>query len=82
MHPQRRLLTRWRWMFVAIGLVLMVGSHTVQASERALVPPEGLLPPEKPASIPDFRLPSADGTTFEAASLRGKVVVMRFWSTW
>lgn len=81
MLPQR-LLTRWQWLFVAIALVLIIGSYTVQASERALVPPNGLLPPEKPASLPDFSLPSVDGTTFETASLRGKVVVMRFWSTW
>ena len=69
-------------MFLAISLVLMVGSYTTPAAERAPVLPEGLLPPAKPTAIPDFRLPRVDGTTFDAASLRGKVVVMRFWATW
>ena len=79
---QHRLSTRWRWMFVAIGLILMMGSYTIQAAERAPVPPDGLLPPAQPTFIPDFRLPSVAGKTMDAADLRGKVVVMRFWSTW
>jgi hypothetical protein len=29
-----------------------------------------------------FRLPSIDGGTVDAASLHGKVVVVRFWATW
>ena len=81
MH-QQRLWMPWRWILIVIGLVLMLGSHTIQAAERVPVPPEGLLPPAKPTSIPDFRLPSVDGKTLDAAGLLGKVVVMRFWSTW
>ena len=75
-------LTRWRQIFAAIGFVLMVGSHTVPAATGVPVPPDGLLPLTQPTSIPDFRLPSADGKTLDAAGLRGKVAVMRFWSTW
>jgi hypothetical protein len=81
MHQQRRWMP-WRWILVVMGLVLIVGSHTLQAAERASVPPDGLPPPEKPTSLPDFRLPGVNGTTLDAADLRGKVVVMRFWSTW
>lgn len=81
MLPQR-LSTRWQWLFVAIALILIIGRYTVQASERALAPPNGLLPPEKPTVLPDFSLPSVDGKTLTAADLRGHVVVMRFWSTW
>lgn len=81
MHPHRRL-TPWRGILVTIGLVLLVGSYTTPAAERVPVPPDGLLPPETPTSIPDFRLPSVDGKTLEAADLRGKVVVIRFWATW
>ena len=79
---QQRLLMRWRLIFVAIGFVLMIGSYTVQAVERTPVPPDGLLPPETPTSIPDFSLPSVDGKTLGAADLRCKVVIVRFWSTW
>ncbi len=79
---KQRLLTRWRWIIVAIGLVLMLSSHAAEAAEGIPVPPDGLSPPEKPTSIPDFNLPSVDGKTIHASDLRGKVVVMRFWSTW
>jgi hypothetical protein len=81
MHPHR-WLTPWRGILVTIGLILMVGSGLIQAAERAPVPPDGLLPPETPTSIPDFRLPSVDGKTLAAADLRDKVVVIRFWATW
>ena len=81
MHPHR-LLTKWRWILVAMGLVLVMESYTTLAAERVPAPPDGLLSPEIPTSIPDFSLPSVDGKTLDAADLRGKVVVMRFWSTW
>jgi len=81
MHSHRRL-TPWRGILVTMGLALVVGSYTTPAAERAPVPPDGLLPPETPTSIPDFCLPSVDGKTLEAADLRGKVVVIRFWATW
>jgi peroxiredoxin len=32
--------------------------------------------------MPTFNLPSVHGKTFDSSTLRGKVVVVRFWATW
>jgi thiol-disulfide isomerase/thioredoxin len=37
-------------------------------------------PPRSPA--PNFRAKSIDGKTFDNASLKGRVVLVQFWTTW
>jgi hypothetical protein len=79
---QRRTLSRRWWLvLLAIGGMLLMGSssRTHAAGHEILA---GLTAPLQPASLPAFRLPRVGGTTLSAADLRGKVVLMRFWSTW
>jgi len=44
--------------------------------------PKGLSAPAKPTPMPAFELPTTDGGTFRSESLRGQVVVVRYWASW
>ena len=78
---QRRTLFRRGWfVLLAIGGMLLMGSHLTHAAGNEI--PAGLTAPLQPASLPAFRLPRVGGTTLSAADLRGKVVLVRFWSAW
>ena len=46
----------------------------------AAVPLAAIDPPREPA--PPFRAKSLDGEQFTSASLRGRVVLLQFWTTW
>jgi cytochrome oxidase Cu insertion factor (SCO1/SenC/PrrC family) len=39
-------------------------------------------PYEPPKPAPAFALPDLEGTTHQLADLRGKVVLVFFWTTW
>ena len=45
-------------------------------------PPAGLSAPAKPTGMPAFDLPTTAGSTFRSESLRGQVVVVRYWASW
>ena len=45
-------------------------------------PPAGLSAPAKPTPMPAFELPTTAGSTFRSESLRGQVVVVRYWASW
>lgn len=78
---QRQTLSRQWWLvLLAIGGILLMGSNWSHAAGNGI--PAGLTAPLQPSSMPEFRLPRVGGTTLSAADLRGKVVLMRFWSTW
>lgn len=38
--------------------------------------------PAQNKTAPNFKLPTADGSTVELSALKGKVVVVNFWATW
>lgn len=44
--------------------------------------PAGLSAPSAPTRTPAFNLQTSDGGTLRAETLRGKVVIARFWASW
>lgn len=50
-------------------------------SSEAEPPPSGVDPLIRPAA-PDFTLPTLNGGTVELSQLRGKWVLLTFWTTW
>ena len=52
------------------------------ANGMAASPPTGLNAPPKPTAMPGFELPTTDGSTLRSESLRGQVVVLRYWASW
>jgi cytochrome oxidase Cu insertion factor (SCO1/SenC/PrrC family) len=53
---------------------------TAAAAEPAF--PSGLAAPAKPAQMPAFELPTADGKALRSQALSGQVLVIRFWASW
>jgi len=66
-------LKRWSLLLFICAAFLLASCGTRQKS--------GALP-SGGSSAPDFSLQTADGSTVELKSLRGKVVVLNFWATW
>jgi len=68
------------WFLVSLVLVggMMLGTATGETPE----PPMGLAAVKPPTPMAAFSLPSLQGSGFEAATLKDKVVVVRFWATW
>ena len=60
------------------GLALVVAC----AASLAADVPAGLSAPAKPTAMPAFELPTTAGNTFRSESLRGQVVVVRYWASW
>jgi hypothetical protein len=44
--------------------------------------PTGLSAPLKPLSMPAFELPTTAGGMVNSESLRGRVVIVRYWASW
>ena len=74
--------TAWRRVLVIIGVLTLMASYEALAAGSQPTPPAGLTAPEQSTQMPDFQLPQVNGTTFSTADVRGKVVLVRFWSTW
>jgi len=45
-------------------------------------PPKGLAAPAKPAALPAFDLPTTAGMRLRSETLKGQVLVIRFWASW
>ena len=72
---QRTLLSA-----LAVCGALAVG--TPASSAELPSPPAGLSAATKPAIMPAFELPTTAGSSARSASLRGQVVIVRFWASW
>lgn len=66
---------------LATGLVLAACCGIGNAAELPALPP-GLNAPPKPLMMPAFELPTTDRNTLRSESLRGQVVIIRYWASW
>ena len=72
---------RFAYWFL-VSLVLVGGMLLGTATGETLEPPMGLAAIKPRTPMAAFSLPSLQGRGFEAATLKDKVVVVRFWATW
>jgi hypothetical protein len=70
------------WLFVIVGIALMLASTGGIATSQPLEPPKGLTEIKPATPMPAFTLPELGGVTFDSSALQDKVVVVRFWATW
>ena len=52
------------------------------ASGLAADLPKGLSAPPKPTEMPAFDLPTTAGGTLRSESLKGQVLILRYWASW
>jgi cytochrome oxidase Cu insertion factor (SCO1/SenC/PrrC family) len=68
-----------RALLAGLAAVILVGGPAGAAPDFAAV---NVQPYEPPKPAPAFALPDLDGRTRQLADLRGKVVMVFFWTTW
>ena len=70
--------------FSAIGTLMAAAALGVASAIAADLPapPAGLTAPPKATAMPAFDLPTTAGSTFRSESLRGQVVIVRYWASW
>jgi len=65
-----------------MGLVLLGLATAGTIAGGSGEPPLGLGAVQPATPMPAFTLPVVGGEPFDSSTLRGKVVVVRFWATW
>ncbi len=63
------------------SIVLLIGIVAVAAVFGVMLARQNQTQPESGAA-PNFSLTTFDGTTYNLADLRGKVIVLNFWASW
>jgi len=71
--------SRRRRLLLAASLALCV--HPAVAADLPPLP-KGLNAPAKPTTMPAFDLPTVAGPNLRSESLKGQVVIVRFWASW
>ena len=66
----------------SITRIVLLAAVLSCANALAANPPAGLSAPAKPTVMPAFDLPTVNGSTFRSESLRGQVVIVRYWASW
>jgi peroxiredoxin len=73
----------WRSLaFVAAVVWVSVASAVAPALAAEELAAMDLGPPPQPLAAPDFNLPTLSGGTMALNDLRGKPIVVHFWTTW
>ncbi|MBI1976701.1 MAG: TlpA family protein disulfide reductase [Candidatus Omnitrophica bacterium] len=74
-------MTAWQKGLVFVSVVfLIVGCG--QKPSTANNNPAPLLSPKDLGPVPNFSLPTPEGTLFSSSELQGKVALIDFWATW
>lgn len=76
-YPTRRLIGV---VAVTVWVSVLGGVAPVRAAEELAAMDLG--PPPQPLVVPDFTLPLLSGGTMALKDLRGKPIVVHFWTTW
>jgi hypothetical protein len=71
---------RRRMLLHAAAWVVLAQAPYARAADPA--PPPELKPPAKSTLMPAFELPTTSGATLRSQSLKGQVLVIRFWASW
>lgn len=77
--PQNAQKRRFPWWIAGISAVLLIGLLAIlamwmkQSSDKSL---------EVGVDIPDFSLTAFSGETYQKSQLKGKLVLVNFWSSW
>lgn len=69
------------WVLL-MGLILLGWAAAGTVDGGSGEPPLGLGAVQPATPMPTFTLPVVGGEPFDSSTLRGKVVVVRFWATW
>ncbi len=78
-------MKEWRYARAFVGVLF--GGFTLWGSAAAAAAPEDVFAAMRakralpPTSAPDLALPTVNGATLQLAELRGKVVILGFFST-
>jgi cytochrome c biogenesis protein CcmG/thiol:disulfide interchange protein DsbE len=68
-----------RILTIALAVLMLTAQSIAAAPNWAAL---DMSPYEPPKPAPSFALPDLDGKVTRLEDLRGKVVVLFFWSTW
>lgn len=72
--------TRRQLLAGIAGALLMGAAPLTLAAAPGM--PAGLNAPAKPTAMPAFELPTLTGQTLRSETLKGQVLVIRFWASW
>jgi hypothetical protein len=75
-------IARRQLLVAGAAVVLTASWHAAPAAAAEPALPSGLSAPAKPAQMPAFELPTADGKVLRSQSLNGQTLVIRFWASW
>lgn len=70
-----------RQLLAGIAVTFLMGTASLAHAAAPGMPP-GLNAPTKPTSMPAFELPTLTGQPLRSETLKGQVLVIRFWASW